>query len=277
MRVLAFADEAPPADAAELVARNAADAVVTLGDLRPGWIASLETLDLPRLGVHGNHDAPHSLAAVGVRDLHLARAEVAGWSFAGFEGCVRYRDGPHQYTQEEAERLARRLPGADVLLCHCPPESVNDEPDDPAHLCFTALRNWAERAPARARELTAGLRVGHVVEPLVPELLEEVAQAAEPLGAGAVEPPRPVAALAEQLGLAQHPQVLRYGGAGDVAEPCGDLSSDPCCVAGERRTSPLRASASSTLLRGVASRVTPSSHEYRGLGKGGGVTKGGGA
>jgi hypothetical protein len=89
MRVLAFADEAPPADAAELVARNAADAVVTLGDLRPGWIASLETLDLPRLGVHGNHDAPHSLAAVGVRDLHLARAEVAGWSFAGFEGCVR--------------------------------------------------------------------------------------------------------------------------------------------------------------------------------------------
>jgi Icc-related predicted phosphoesterase len=145
MRVLAFADEAPPADAAELVARNAPDAVLTLGDLRPEWIVSLDSLDLPRLGVHGNHDPPHSLGRVGVRDLHLSRADVAGWSFAGFEGCVRYRDGSHQYNQREARRLARRLPPADVLVCHCPPQGVNDEPDDPAHVGFAALRGWVER------------------------------------------------------------------------------------------------------------------------------------
>jgi len=145
LRLLAFADEAPPVDAADLVARNAPDAVVTLGDLRPAWIASLDSLELPRLGVHGNHDAPHSIETVGVRDLHLSRAEVGGWSFAGFEGCVRYRDGRHQYTQREAKRLVRRLPAADVLLCHCPPEGVNDEPDDPAHVGFAALREWVER------------------------------------------------------------------------------------------------------------------------------------
>ena len=81
---MAFADEPPPVDAAELVARNPADAVITLGDLQPAWIASLQ-------------------------------------SFAGFEGCVRYGDGPHQYTQEEAAELARDLPAAGVLLCHCPP------------------------------------------------------------------------------------------------------------------------------------------------------------
>jgi Icc-related predicted phosphoesterase len=145
MRVLAFADEAPPDDAAELVSRNAPDAVLTLGDLRPEWMATLESLDLPRLGVHGNHDPPDSLETVGVRDVHLCRADVAGWSFAGFEGCVRYRDGFHQYTQREAVRLARRLPAADVLLCHCPPQGVNDEPDDPAHVGFAALRGWVER------------------------------------------------------------------------------------------------------------------------------------
>jgi hypothetical protein len=144
VRVLAFADEQPPVDAAELVARNRPDAVITLGDLRPGWIASLATLDLPRLGVHGNHDGEHELMALGIRDLHLSRAEVGGWSFAGFEGCVRYRDGPHQYTQEEAAALAPRLPPADVLLCHCPPRGVNDEPDDPAHVGFVALREWVE-------------------------------------------------------------------------------------------------------------------------------------
>jgi uncharacterized protein len=146
VRLLTFADEPPRVEAAELVARVRPDAVVTLGDLRPGWIASLASLNLPRLGVHGNHDGEDELTALGIRDLHGTRACVGGWSFAGFEGCVRYgRGGPHQYTQEEAAGLARDLAAADVLLCHCPPWGINDEPDDPAHVGFRALRDWVER------------------------------------------------------------------------------------------------------------------------------------
>jgi uncharacterized protein len=145
VRLIAFADEAPPVGAAELVASNKPDAVVTLGDLDPAWIAPLGGLDLPRLGVHGNHDTENGLTTLGIRDVHLTRERVGGWSFTGFEGCVRYGGGPHQYTQEEAAELARRLPPADVLVCHCPPRGVNDEPDDPAHVGFSALRTWVER------------------------------------------------------------------------------------------------------------------------------------
>ena len=145
LRLLAFADEPPPTDAAELVGLNAPGAVVTLGDLQPEWISSLASLTLPRLGVHGNHDGEDDLAPLGVADLHLRTAEVGGWTFAGFEGCVRFSPGPHQLTQDEARRLARDLPGADVLICHCPPAGVNDEPDDPAHTGFEALREYVER------------------------------------------------------------------------------------------------------------------------------------
>jgi Icc-related predicted phosphoesterase len=145
MRLLALADEEPPVEAAELVALNSPDAVITLGDLEPSWIASLAGLDLPRLGVHGNHDGEGVLAALGIRDLHLSRAEVGSWSFNGFEGCVRYREGPHQFTQREAARLARRLSAADVLISHCPPWGVNDDPEDRAHVGFRALRDWVER------------------------------------------------------------------------------------------------------------------------------------
>lgn len=145
LRLLALADEPPPADPAEIAVDNGVAAVVTLGDLEPESIASLATLGLPRFGVHGNHDAEGELAALGVDDLHLARAELGGWSFAGFEGCVRYREGPHQYTQAEAAELARDLPPADVLLCHAPPAGIDDEPDDPAHTGFLALREWVER------------------------------------------------------------------------------------------------------------------------------------
>ena len=127
------------------MAANRPDAVLTLGDLEPELFAPLAGLDLPRLGVHGNHDGEDDLARLGVRDLHLARTEIGGWTFAGFEGCVRYGDGSHQYTQDEASELARGLPGADVLVCHCPPFGVNDDPDDAAHMGFVALRDWIDR------------------------------------------------------------------------------------------------------------------------------------
>jgi Icc-related predicted phosphoesterase len=128
---------------------NRPDAVITLGDLKPQWLARLSGLKLPIIGVHGNHDVEGELEELGIRDLHLERAEIGSWSFSGFEGCVRYRDGPHQFTQEEATELVRRLPAAEVLICHAPPWGVNDEPDDPVHTGFRGLRAWVERYEPR--------------------------------------------------------------------------------------------------------------------------------
>src|SRR4051812_48283244 len=150
MRLLVLADDAPPADPVELAVRNAVDAVVTLGDLRPEWLVSLPAAGVPLLGVHGNHDGVGDLARVGIEDIHRRRVEVGGWSFAGWEGCVRYgRGGPHQYTQEQADALVPALPAAEVLVCHCPPLGVDDDPDDPAHVGVRALRDWVERHEPR--------------------------------------------------------------------------------------------------------------------------------
>lgn len=149
LRVLAVSDEVPPVPAAELVAANAPDAVLTLGDLPAPWLLGLRGLDLPVLGVAGNHDAEGDLEAAGVTELHLRSAEVGGWRLSGFGGCVRYSPGPHQYTQEEAAALVRGLPACHVLVCHTPPAGVNDEPGDPAHEGFTALRSFVAEHPPR--------------------------------------------------------------------------------------------------------------------------------
>ena len=53
--------------------------------------------------------------------------------------------GPHHYTQRQASKLARRLPAADVLIAHCPPRGINDDPDDPAHVGFEGLLDWVRR------------------------------------------------------------------------------------------------------------------------------------
>jgi Icc-related predicted phosphoesterase len=145
MRVLALADKRPPIDPATMARQTGVDAVFCLGDLDRAWIESLMSLDLPRYGVHGNHDPEHLLRDLEVEDLHLRRTQLCGLTVAGFEGCVRYRDhAVHQYSQREASKLARRLPAADVLLCHCPPFGINDDPEDAAHVGFEGLRKWVD-------------------------------------------------------------------------------------------------------------------------------------
>jgi Icc-related predicted phosphoesterase len=146
MRVLALADKRPPMDPALMARQMGAQAILTLGDLDLAWIEPLIHAGVPKLGVHGNHDPDDLLREVEVVDLHMKRTSLGGLTFAGFEGCVQYgKGGPHHYTQRKASKLARKLPAAEVLLCHCPPRGINDDEDDPAHIGFDGLRDWVDR------------------------------------------------------------------------------------------------------------------------------------
>jgi uncharacterized protein len=146
MRVLALADKRPPVDPAQMARQMCVDAVFCLGDLDRAWIEPLMGLDIPAYGVHGNHDPEHALRDLEIQDLHLRRTQLAGGlTVAGFEGCVEYQKGAvHQYTQKKASRLAHKLPAADILLCHCPPLGINDDPEDRAHVGFEGLRDWVD-------------------------------------------------------------------------------------------------------------------------------------
>jgi Icc-related predicted phosphoesterase len=132
---LALADEPPHAPIPDLVAALEPELILLLGDLEPAWTDGLASVDLPKLGVRGNHDAPDALEAVGAEDLHLRTASWGGLTFAGFGWTA----------EADASELLARLPRADVLLTHSPPAGVNDDPDDPMHCGSPALREWVER------------------------------------------------------------------------------------------------------------------------------------
>jgi uncharacterized protein len=151
MRLLAVADQVPHLPLVGLVQHHRPDVIVTLGDLEADWLDPLSRFPtVPILGVYGNHDDGHYLEAANRRDLHLRGTTLDGVTFAGFEGCVRYKRGaPHQYSQDEAHKLARDLPAADVLLAHSPPRGIHDEADDRAHEGFDALRGYIERHEPR--------------------------------------------------------------------------------------------------------------------------------
>lgn len=176
MRVLALADAPPPRPIVELVELVQPELVVVLGDLEPAWIDGLQDVDVPRIGVRGNHDDERTLSAAGVEDVHLRRVLAGGLSFAGFGGSPRYsRDGPNEWSEAQAAALVELLPPADVLLTHSPPAGINDEPDDPVHRGSPALRAWVERhrpawllhghttpRPGRRSDRLAGTRIVHV-------------------------------------------------------------------------------------------------------------------
>jgi len=148
VRVLAIADEEVPSVESR-VRDLRVDLVLAAGDLPWGYLESLVSLlDAPAAYVPGNHD-PRTGRGVGPRgliDLDGHVVAVGGLRVAGLGGCVRYNDGPHQYTQSEYDGRARRLlrevrgSGAvDVLLTHAPPLGLGDDESDPCHVGISAL------------------------------------------------------------------------------------------------------------------------------------------
>lgn len=135
------------------------DLVLGCGDLPYYYLEFLvDTLGKPVYYVRGNHAATveYSQGADrtspwGAIDLHQKVVNFDGLLMAGFEGCVRYREGPYMYTQTEmwlmvfgiVPRLLinflRHGRALDVLVTHAPPWDVQDKPD-PAHRGFKAFR-----------------------------------------------------------------------------------------------------------------------------------------
>ena len=135
------------------------DLVLGCGDLPYYYLEYLiDQIGKPVFYVRGNHAATveYSQRAErkgpwGAVDLHRKVMNFRGLLIAGFEGSIRYRQGPFMYTQSEmwsmvlnmAPRLvANRVRygrSLDLLATHAPPWGIQDQPD-PAHQGFKAFR-----------------------------------------------------------------------------------------------------------------------------------------
>lgn len=167
LRALALADEAPYVPIERLLARGA-DLVLCLGDLTRHDLEPLANVQLPKLGVFGNHDDGDEFDGLGIESVHLRQVEVCGLTFGGFSGSHEYRPAKGTrltWSQKEASKQLKRFGHVDVMLAHSPPLGVNDDADDPAHVGLQGLREYVER------EHPAMLLHGHTYPPLPVEQL----------------------------------------------------------------------------------------------------------
>lgn len=155
------------------------DAVISAGDLPMEYLGFIVScLNKPLLFVFGNHNlkaldyyaepaAVSALKAAGgdegaVADdsgaIHVGDRVVreGGLIVAGLGGCMRYNDGPNQFTEFEMRMKALRLVPRllanrllrgrylDILVTHAPPEGIHDK-GDPCHRGFRTFL-WFMRA-----------------------------------------------------------------------------------------------------------------------------------
>ncbi|MDO9378943.1 MAG: metallophosphoesterase [Nocardioidaceae bacterium] len=177
VRVLAVADEVVESFWRSKARDLAPDLVVAAGDLPWDYVEFIaSSVDVPVAFVPGNHDPEVLRSRVSRSGLHTVAGlpcdaprphgvthvdgdviDLAGLRIAGLGGCVRYRPGPHQYSQREyagkVRRLSRRLRrlerrdpgGLDLLLTHAPPLGMGDGDDRP-HVGIAALVGFLEQA-----------------------------------------------------------------------------------------------------------------------------------
>jgi Icc-related predicted phosphoesterase len=154
--ILAIADEVHPAlyDHFEPERWRDIDLILSAGDVPPDYLDVLATgLNVPILYVRGNHDGDYARTSYqGFENVHGRIVQVHGLRIVGFEGSMRYNDGPCQLTEREMSRIVNwtRLKALwqgkpDIVLAHAPLAGFNDGTDT-CHRGFAcyrrAIRSW---------------------------------------------------------------------------------------------------------------------------------------
>ena len=105
IRALAIADTDPQINIPKTVKKEKIDLVITLGDLTIWDLEGLDKVEVPKIGVYGNHDIVKYMPQFGIQDLHCKTWDFMGLKFAGFEGCPEYRKHTIEpmYSQREAK------------------------------------------------------------------------------------------------------------------------------------------------------------------------------
>ena len=155
MKILAIADEESKYlwDYFDKSKIEGIDLIISCGDLNPHYLSFLVTLSsVPVLYVHGNHDGKYeNIPPEGCTCIDDEIYVHNGVRILGLGGSMRYKPGPHQYTEWQMRQRVAKLKfklfksrGFDILVPHAPAYQLNDGMDLP-HQGFQVFKTLMEK------------------------------------------------------------------------------------------------------------------------------------
>lgn len=123
------------------------DLVISCGDLSSSYLSFLTCFThAPILYIHGNHDTRYEQKPPeGCICVDGMLYEYNGIKILGLGGSMRYKPGPHQYSEKEMKkRIMKLMPklmwrrGFDILVTHAPARGLGDS-EDIAHKGFESF------------------------------------------------------------------------------------------------------------------------------------------
>ncbi len=155
MKILAIADEESKYlwDYFDKSKIEGIDLIISCGDLNPHYLSFLVTLSsVPVLYVHGNHDGKYeNIPPEGCTCIDDEIYVHNGIRILGLGGSMRYKPGPHQYTEWQMRQRVAKLRfklfksrGFDILVTHAPAYQLNDGMDLP-HQGFQVFKTLMEK------------------------------------------------------------------------------------------------------------------------------------
>ncbi len=113
MKILVIADEESKFlwDFFEKSKLEGIDLIISCGDLDPRYLSFLVTLStVPVLYVHGNHDGKYEkVPPEGCTCIEDQIYVHEGIRILGLGGSMRYKPGPHQYTERQMRQRVAKL------------------------------------------------------------------------------------------------------------------------------------------------------------------------
>jgi len=155
MKILLLADEPNPRlwDHLDRTLLEGIDLAISCGDLPASYLSFLTCFtSAPILYVHGNHDARYEKhPPEGCICIEDSLYYFHGLRIVGLGGSMRYKPGPHQYTDKEMAQRVRKLRkpirlhgGMDMVIAHAPMAGVGDA-EDLTHRGFESLKGMVEK------------------------------------------------------------------------------------------------------------------------------------
>lgn len=153
------------------------DLVINLGDMFEDWLDDLNKINLPKIGVHGNHDfdlyynptRSDFFPRLGITDLHLNPTDLFGLTFVGFDGAMGYvyAENNKPYKDIDIPKLQAELKKlddiskCDVFVTHTPSFGTLDLPHILGHKGLRAFRKFIDRTKPKYHFHGHMHRVGH--------------------------------------------------------------------------------------------------------------------